>query len=48
MYTDEQWRWIVDTGNITFHCILCNGSYELKLTDELKASILNRLEQISN
>ena len=47
-YTDQQWRWFVDAGNVPFRCILCDKKYDLNLTDEQKASILNRLEQISN
>ena len=47
-YTDQQWRWFVDSGFVRFHCILCSVDYNLKLTDELKANILNRLEQISD
>ena len=47
-YTDEQWRWFVDVGNVPFHCDLCGKDYNLTLTDELKANILNGLEQISN
>ena len=47
-YTDLQWRWFVDVGNVPFRCILCNGAYKLKLTDELKANILISLERISH
>ena len=47
-YTDLQWRWFVDVGNVPFRCILCDKKYNLNLTDEQKASILNRLEQISH
>lgn len=48
-YTDQQWRWFADVGNVPFHCILCGKTYDLNLTDEMKANILNRLdEQILN